>query len=122
MGAFRVIIVTDRFDESVAFYSDAIGLPTVDDWDDVQGRGRIVRAFGDGCIELMDRGVPTGPITIGMEIGVPADVDAFATTLTSRGVEIADRPADQPWGHRNTAVIDPNGHRLIFWAPLTSSD
>ena len=118
MADFRVIIVTDRFDESVAFYSDQLGLPTVEEWDDVQGRGRIVRMFGDGCIELMDRGAPTSPITIGVDIGTPASVDEFAATLEARGLAIAARPADQPWGHRNTAVLDPNGHRMIFWARL----
>jgi lactoylglutathione lyase len=38
------------------------------------------------------------------------DVDATATALVARGVELLNGPMDRPWGIRTAAFRDPAGH------------
>lgn len=42
------------------------------------------------------------------------DVDGFYDALVARGIETYDPPADEGWGGRYFAVVDPNGYRLFF--------
>jgi uncharacterized glyoxalase superfamily protein PhnB len=37
------------------------------------------------------------------------DVDAMVETLRGQGVMVLSEPADQPWGDRDAAVLDPDG-------------
>ncbi len=43
-----------------------------------------------------------------------ADADAFCTGLSERGVAIVYGPVDRPWGRRNAAFVDPDGHVWQF--------
>jgi catechol 2,3-dioxygenase-like lactoylglutathione lyase family enzyme len=38
------------------------------------------------------------------------DAAALCTSLAERGVPIAYGPVDRPWGVRNAAFLDPDGH------------
>jgi len=42
------------------------------------------------------------------------DLDAFYREITERGIRVAERPQDTPWGTREMSVIDPDGNRLRF--------
>lgn len=42
------------------------------------------------------------------------DVDAYHAMVTSKGVKIAHRLADKPWGMREFGVTSPEGHRLMI--------
>jgi lactoylglutathione lyase len=41
------------------------------------------------------------------------DCDAALKRLRDGGVEVAQEPADQPWGERMAVVLDPDGNRII---------
>ena len=41
------------------------------------------------------------------------DCDAAIERLRTRGVQITEEPADQPWGERIARVMDPDGNRVI---------
>ncbi len=46
------------------------------------------------------------------------DADALCTELAKRGVSIVYGPVDRPWGVRNAAFRDPDGHLWGFSANI----
>jgi uncharacterized glyoxalase superfamily protein PhnB len=38
--------------------------------------------------------------------------------LVAAGVAVLRELADQPWGHRNLAVVDPSGMELVFFQSI----
>ena len=68
-----------------------------------------------------DDGQPKG---VGLVLSFLADavpVDDMAAELASRGVEIAEGPVTRPWNVRDIVVLDPDGYRLVFFAPVDVS-
>lgn len=117
----RIVRLTDRFDDACRFYGEVLGWPVTREWpaDGDQGRGRIF-GYGDvGRMELIE--VPAaGPVTgVFLSIEV-ADVAALAERLLAGGVPLLRGLADQPWGHRNVAVLDPTGIELVFFQWVTA--
>ena len=41
------------------------------------------------------------------------DCDAALGRLRDAGVEVVQKPEDQPWGERMAIVLDPDGNRVI---------
>ena len=50
------------------------------------------------------------------------DVDALCAELAKRGVSIIYGPVDRPWGVRNAAFRDPDGHIWAFSADIPESE
>jgi uncharacterized glyoxalase superfamily protein PhnB len=50
------------------------------------------------------------------------DVDALFRDICARGVTIAERPDDTPWGTREMVIVDPDGNRLRFANPVIKQD
>lgn len=46
------------------------------------------------------------------------DADALCADLAERGVSIVYGPVDRPWGVRNAAFRDPDGHLWVFSADI----
>jgi predicted enzyme related to lactoylglutathione lyase len=113
---FRVVRITDRFDDVCRFYGRALGWPVTRQWDD-GGRGRIFGFGADGRIEVIEGAAEQlSGVFLSIEVD---DADAFHDRLVAADVTITQRLGDQPWGHRNFAVIDPEGLQLVFfhWLP-----
>ncbi len=51
-------------------------------------------------------------------VGVP-DVDAAYQDMVQRGVQPATEPTDQPYGIRDFALVDPDGHRITLGTATT---
>ena len=49
-------------------------------------------------------------------------VDGAIGWLAARGVPVLDPPADQPWGERMAWIADPDGYRIMLYAPLPRAD
>lgn len=45
-------------------------------------------------------------------------VDALAEQARKRGARIVSGPLDRPWNVRELTILDPDGYRLVFTAPL----
>ena len=45
-------------------------------------------------------------------------VDMLAQQAKARGANILSGPLDQPWNVREMTILDPDGYRLVFTAPL----
>ncbi|MDO8391434.1 MAG: VOC family protein [Actinomycetota bacterium] len=112
----RIVRYTDRFDDACAFYATVLGWPVTREWPAAgeHGRGRIF-GYGDvGRVELIEVR-ETGPVA-GLFLSIEVDdVAALAGRLAAAGIALLRGLADQPWGHRNLAVLDPAGIELVFF-------
>jgi PhnB protein len=76
-------------------------------------------SFGDGAVFLGDPGddyrnpKELGAETVVMHVSVD-DVDAHCERARAAGAEIVEEPADQEYGDRRYAALDPEGHRWFF--------
>jgi len=119
-------ITVNDVDESVAFYSSALGLAVSNDvasgdyrWvtlgtDGQPGLGIVLsvphagrsQADGDALQELLTKGV------LPMIIFRSDDVDATFERLRASGAEVLQEPMDQGWGPRDCAFRDPSGNTV----------
>ena len=61
---------------------------------------------------------------VGVALSFLADsepVDDLAAELASRGVDISEGPVTRPWSVRDIVVLDPEGYRLVCFAPVDVS-
>ena len=117
-------VTVNDVDESIAFYSGALGLEVQNDvasgdhrWVTLgtpaqPGLGIVLsdphagrsRADGDAMQELLTKGV------LPMMVFSSDDVDATFETVRASGAEVLQEPIDQPWGPRDCAFRDPSGN------------
>jgi catechol 2,3-dioxygenase-like lactoylglutathione lyase family enzyme len=67
-----------------------------------------------GQVSVADPGSGTA-IQLGFSVD---DADQFRTRLSERGVAIVYGPVDRPWGRRNAAFVDPDGHVWQFGSDI----
>jgi catechol 2,3-dioxygenase-like lactoylglutathione lyase family enzyme len=110
----RIVRHTEHFDDACRFYGDVLGWPVTKQWPagDGQGRGCIFGYGAVGRVELIehDTSVPVSGVFLGVE---SHDVAALHDRLLAAGATIVRGLADQPWGHRNLAVLDPTGIEIV---------
>jgi predicted enzyme related to lactoylglutathione lyase len=106
MGVKRIKpnILSDRFDESRAFYNGVIGL-------DEQGSLDWILSFGtdrrEVQLSVMKLDVKAG---VHPDVSVEVDdVDAVHERAVEAGAEIVYPLTDEEWGLRRFFVRDPNG-------------
>ena len=108
-----IVLSTDDLDESIRFYSEALGMP-------LRFRdGSHFAALDGGSVTLalataVDHPLP-GKIVIGIKT---ADVDAAAKRIEESGGAIVKGPYND--AHERRAVVyDNGGNGLVFYSPLT---
>jgi predicted lactoylglutathione lyase len=69
-------------------------------WD----RGKLA---ADSCVE--DRG-GWGGVTLALNLGSPAEVDAVTEQAREAGATIGREPAETFWGGYSSVFVDPDGH------------
>jgi len=118
MAEFRVVIPTNRFDESCRFYGDVLGWPVDRAWAEPD-RGVLYSAgFGaETRIELLEDPTATPPSGVFCSVEV-TDATATAARLDAAGAEVSQPLAVQPWGHRSVGVRDPNGLQIVLFEVL----
>jgi catechol 2,3-dioxygenase-like lactoylglutathione lyase family enzyme len=125
-------ITVNDVDESIAFYTDALGLEVKNDvasaghrWvtlgtDAQPGLGIVLsdphagrsQSDGDALQELLTKGV------LPSMVFSTDDVDAAFETVRASGAEVLQEPMDQGWGPRDCAFRDPSGNMVrISQAP-----
>ena len=116
---------TDKFEETVAFYEQGLGLEAIGGWDRaVHDRGKYF-ALASGTIEIMAT-PPAGSIEHtdwrppqGMTIGVEIDdVEAWYRQATKMQLILWLDIKDFEWGERGFSIVDPNGVVLFIFQPI----
>jgi catechol 2,3-dioxygenase-like lactoylglutathione lyase family enzyme len=105
------VITTSRFDESLAFYRDLLGMRLVEEWSDF-GHGAVLEALSGTVVELIDdagaRGLPAEERTVFMGLQV-LDPDGVHDRLVAAGARVNGAPTPKPWGGRGFTAFDPDG-------------
>jgi uncharacterized glyoxalase superfamily protein PhnB len=109
-GLRRIIVSVAELDSALAFYRDALGFT------EKYRSGEVVMlGVPVGDLELLlHRRSPT-PGLAGVAAGlVVDDVDAMTAAAEKAGGTVVEAPADQPWGERQSVLLDPDGHVLCL--------
>jgi catechol 2,3-dioxygenase-like lactoylglutathione lyase family enzyme len=131
----RISVITigvDDLERSLAFYRDALGLPT---------QGIVGTEFEHGAVAFFelsgglilaiwpradlahDTGLDQSPsspteLSLGHNVGSRAEVDELMGQARSAGATIVKKPADTFWGGYGGYFQDPDGHLWeIVWNP-----
>ena len=114
-----VVIVVGDLDESVAFYTERLGLPLAHrSGPDAQldtGSTRIGLFERAVMADTIGRAIlgPPDPTRAGFELGFHVDsVDQAIAFLRAGGAEIVTEPMDREWGQRTAYVADPDGNLI----------
>jgi len=119
----RVTLTVRDFDQAMAFYRDALGLPQIADWSSDKGRVVVLEA-GRATLELFDEAQAeavdlieagrrvSGAVRLALEVG---DSTASAERLVAAGAEAEAPPVTTPWGDRNARVRAPDGMQLTLF-------
>jgi len=121
---FRLVLTVPNFDEAVAFYRDALGLPQLADWSGEDGRV-ILLDGGHATLELFDEqqadsvdrieagGRVSGQVRLAVEA---ADLDDASRRLLAAGAKAEAAPVVPPWGGRNARLLTPDGMQLTLFS------
>jgi catechol 2,3-dioxygenase-like lactoylglutathione lyase family enzyme len=111
-GVNHVALVTAKYDEMKAFYTQTMGFPEAFTIRNANGDPMLtyVQASRNTFVELMPAGAgrPAGFGHFGLHV---EDVRAVATTLQSRGLTVT-APRTIGSGSLATTVTDPDGNRI----------
>lgn len=115
-GIQWVILVTDRYKESVNFYKEFLGFTQEREIPEeefcqfslkncsfaVYGRNQAEKLLGKEYITQAGGAIYTLPET--------QNIDKEYQNLKQKGVRFIKEPATQPWGQRTAYFTDPDGH------------
>ena len=122
----RVVVTVDDYDEALAFYRDALGMPQLAAFASHGGRVSILGA-GRATLELTDRRHAeyidevevgrrvAGKYRIALEVG---DSMAVTERLASAGATVVAPPTRTPWDSLNARLEAPGGIQLTLFTEL----
>jgi catechol 2,3-dioxygenase-like lactoylglutathione lyase family enzyme len=122
----RVAVTAENYEEALAFYRDALGLPVVESWENEGGSGAILDA-GRATLEVLSRsqvdhvdeieagGTPSGSVRFALEV---EDSVVSAEVLEAAGAERLGGPVVTPWQHKNVRLRAPDGMQLTLFTVL----
>lgn len=109
----NTILYCDRWQDSVAFYRDVLGLPVTHatDWFvEVHLHDTAHLSLADASRSTIDAGHGAG-ITLSVRV---TDLDAARSAVAEAGVPVSEpRPR---WGSRYVEFRDPEGVRVELWS------
>lgn len=128
MPSFPTLIVRD-LEASSKFYQEALDFKHIFTMPGPGGKPALVHLrwlkYADLLIALPRDGreipEPRGAgvsLSFQMLERFEGSVDVLAEQAKAKGANILSGPLDQPWNVREMTILDPDGYRLIFTAPL----
>lgn len=126
---FFVNLSVSDLEVSSRFYQQVLGFQHIFTMPGPGGRPQLVHLrwtkYADLLLSLPRDGKPApGPRGAGVALSFQmpdysaGSVDALAEQANAAGAHILSGPLDRPWNVRELIVLDPDGYRLVFTAPL----
>lgn len=123
------MLIVRNLESSAKFYQEALGFKHIFSMPGPGGKPALVHLrwlkYADLLLSLPRDGrtipEPRGAgvsLSFQMLERFEGSVDALAEQAKSKGAHIVAGPLDQPWNVRELTLLDPDGYRLIFTAPL----
>ncbi len=122
-GSFRFTYFTEKYEETVVFYTEKLGFQVLHSWDRSENdKGSLFKA-GVGAIEVLhapDESHQVKGLDYRKAQGIFACLKVENATelyqhYASEEVPFKEQLADQDWGHRSFSIIDPNGVIIFFF-------
>ncbi len=118
MNEARVVYFTDKFDETLTWWRDGVGLELLEHWDRDTSRGAILAMAPGIVVEFM--AAPHGaepwspPARDAFNLAIPtSDPKKRMAELEANGLKIDQPMMDRPWAEQ-FAARDPNGVEVYF--------
>jgi lactoylglutathione lyase len=120
-----ITLFVEDLQRSKEFYERVFEVTAAD-----EDEGTLIFKFDNYFLRLLTRSeaekemlgrVPVADSNAGASFELASrvdDVDALCAQLAERGVSITFGPVDRPWGVRNAAFRDPDGHIWAFSADI----
>jgi catechol 2,3-dioxygenase-like lactoylglutathione lyase family enzyme len=129
---FFVNLIVRDLEASSKFYQEILGFKHIFTLPGFGGKPALVHLrwskYADLLIALpADGKVVPEPRGAGVSLSFQmlerfdGSVDTLAEQAKAGGANIASGPLDQPWNVRELTVLDPDGYRLVFTAPLKTN-
>ena len=124
----RLVVTAPDYDEALAFYRDALGLPERLSYSSADGRVTILEA-GRATLELTDppHAAYIDEVEVGSRVAghirVAFEVDDSAATLRqleTAGATVLAEPTRTPWNSLNARLEGPAGLQLTLFTELAS--
>jgi uncharacterized glyoxalase superfamily protein PhnB len=122
----RVVVAAADFDEALAFYRDALGLPQLASFADGEARGAILAA-GQATLELANPAqvTMTDEIEVGRAVSPRiriafqiSDAVTATRTLAEQGATVIAEPTLTPWNSVNARLAGPADLQLTLFQEL----
>jgi predicted enzyme related to lactoylglutathione lyase len=123
----RLIVEAADFDEAVAFYRDALGLPEQAAFE-AEGEARVVifeagratlEISNPAQVEMIDRVEVGRPVSPSLRVAFEVDDAAAATArLRDAGADVLGGPVETPWRSLNARLAGPAGLQLTLFQEL----
>lgn len=122
----RLVVTADDYDEAVAFYRDALGLPERASYSSENGRV-VILEIERATLEIADPGQAefidevevgrrvAGKYRVALEVD---DAEATTRTLTDAGATVIAEPTRMPWNSLNARLETPGGIQLTLFTEL----
>jgi len=121
------VVQVDDFDEAVAFYRDALGLPVEESFEGDGDARVIILDAGRATLELSNRaqvemidrveaeGSPSARLRVAFEVD---DAEATTTALTAAGAHLVASPRETPWRSLNSRLDAPAELQVTLFQEL----
>ena len=121
----RIALTVENYDEALAFYRDALGMPLLAEWNTPESNGALLEA-GRATLEIFDAGQAAmvdevevgrrvaGTVRFALKVDDPA---AVAERLERAGALRLGDPVETPWGVMNVRMQEPDGLQLTLFTP-----
>jgi len=125
----RVVVEAADFEQALAFYRDALGLPEQAAFEGTGDARVVILDAGRATLELanpaqrrMIDAVEVGrdvspPIRLAFEV---TDATAATAALAAAGATVIAEPVETPWRSRNARLAGPAGLQLTLFEELES--
>jgi predicted enzyme related to lactoylglutathione lyase len=123
----RLVVEADDFDEALAFYRDALGLPEEFSVDSEGGARVVALQAGRATLELVNPAQRRliDEIEVGREVSRSirvafevADVAAETDGLVAGGASLLAEPTRTPWNSLNSRLEAPAGLQITLFEEL----
>lgn len=126
---FRLVVTAQDYDEALAFYRDAMGMPSLGAFASPDGGRVTILDAGRATLELTDPANAAyidqvevgrrvaGHLRVAFEIG---DAEATTERLVEAGATLIAPPTETPWRSLNARLEGPGGLQLTLFQELDS--
>lgn len=116
MTGMKTRIETPFFQDSIAFYSEHLGMTVLESWDENDDKGAILglgsSAEGEAFLEIAYVDTPKTYVGVSLQFRVD-DLDVIVDKI--HGHLEYQGPEERPWGSTYLYLEDPTGIQVILY-------